>query len=151
MILEQSPNESAALDKFYELLDEHRVREARIVALIQGDPRGYQKMQTDRGFTVTTFPWGRTDPQRIPSSKQGMWVEKLMPENLKLIAYTDDPGVFLTGEGDFPGKDRLLHIQLSGLARETISVVDQEAFNRSFAQDERQGFSNLSVEKKLFH
>jgi hypothetical protein len=148
MILEQSPDESGALDKFFELLDEHRVRQARVVATIQSHPREYQSMQTNRGFTVTAF--GKQDPNKSLSSEQGEWVEKLMPENLTLIAYTDDPGVFLTGEGDFPGKDRLFHIQLSGLTKETIRVVDQESFNRSFAQDERQGFSNFSGEKKLF-
>jgi hypothetical protein len=120
MILEQSPNESAALDKFYELLDEHRVRKARVVATIQ-----------ETGSN---------------------WIVKWSPENLALIAYTDDPGVFLTGEGAErldAGKDRLFYSVHSGITKEMMTVVDQEAFDRSFMEDERQGLSSLTDEKKL--
>jgi hypothetical protein len=128
MILEQSPNESAALDKFYELLDEHRVRKARVVATIQGHPR-----ESTAGIG-------------------SYWIDKRPPESLTLIAYTDDPGVFLTGEGAeglFAGKGRLFYSMHSGVTKEMITVVDRGAFDRSFMEDERQGFSNLTGQKKL--
>jgi hypothetical protein len=72
-----------------------------------------------------------------------------MPEIMTLVAYTDDPGLFLTCEGnsDFPGKDRLFYPQLGGIAKEMIKVLDHDAFNRWLAED-RRGFMRTSASTK---
>jgi hypothetical protein len=131
MILEQTVDESAALDRFYELLDDHRAREPHVVATIQGHRREYKTRMQGQ------------DPSEA--------INKLMPEKMILVAYTDDPGLFLTSEvnGHFPGKDRLFRPWKGAFKREMITVLDQEAFNRWLAEDERQGSSKPSTAKKL--
>jgi hypothetical protein len=126
MILDQIPDERAALERFYELLDEHRARQPRIVATIQGHRRMYQ-----------TYKQGQ-DPSEA--------THRLMPETMTLIAYTDDPGLFLTSEAnsDFPGKDRLFYPRLLGIAKEMITALDHDAFNRWLVED-RRGFAQTST------
>src|ERR1700756_4226792 len=41
MILKRVPNESAALDRFFELLDEHHSRKPQVVARVDGYNRQY--------------------------------------------------------------------------------------------------------------
>ncbi len=131
MILEQTADEPAALAQFYELLDDRRARQAHVVATIQGHPREYK-----------TGMQGQ-DPSET--------IHKLMPEKMTLVAYTNDPGLFLTSEesGDFPDKDRLFR-PWKTTTREMITVLDQEAFDRWLAEDERQRLSKNSIAKKLF-
>jgi hypothetical protein len=129
MILDQIPDERAALERFYELLEEHRSRQPRIVATIQGHQRAYKTCKQGQDLSEA--------------------IQKLMPEIMTLVAYTDDPGLFLTCEGnsDFPGKDRLFYPQLGGIAKEMIKVLDHEAFNRWLAED-RRGFMRTSASTK---
>jgi hypothetical protein len=131
MILEQTADESAALDRFYELLDEHRARQAQVVATIQGHRREYD---------VWVERHDRTEV-----------IHKLKPERMALVAYTDDPGLFLTSEedSDFSEIGRLFHSQIGGIKREVITVLDQEAFDRWLAEDERQWRSGPATGKKL--
>jgi hypothetical protein len=129
MILEQTADESAGLDRFYELLDEYRARRARVVARTWGHKREYQ------------------------TQMQGQdQVQGMMPEVLVLIAYTDDPGLFLTSEDsvDFPGKDRLFLPWMTGFNREMTTVVDQPAFDRWLEKDERCGINLWKGTNKLF-
>jgi len=55
---------------------------------------------------------------------------------MTLIAYTDDPGLFLSCDGndDFPGKDRLYYEKIT---KERITVLDHDAYNRWLAEGER--------------
>jgi hypothetical protein len=68
------------------------------------------------------------------------------------VAYTDDPGLFLTSEesGEFPGRDRLFIRWRVELSRETTTLVDQQAFDRWLEEDERSGSPNSGKAKKLF-
>jgi len=132
MILEQTLDESAAFDRFYELLDDHRARQPRVVGTIEGHPREY-----------STRRQGENSSEAI---------QKLMPEKLILVAYTDDPGLFLStfeGSDNFPGKDRLFRPYLR-FRRDMITVLDEEAFDRWLQEDERQGPSAPGTAKKLF-
>ena len=132
MILEQVVDEPAALDRFYQLLDDHRARLGRVVATINGNKVEY-----------------RTHMQGQEPSEA---IRRFMPEKLKLVAYTDDPGLFLTGEEsvDFPGKDRLFKPRMSRFIRAMITIVDQAAFDRWLEEDERCGSSNWNSGKELF-
>jgi hypothetical protein len=88
MILKRVPDESAALDRFFELLDEHRKRESRLVATAR----------CDKEFTRYTAKDGYRETGQATR----------IPLLLKLIAYTDDPGFFVTSDdadADFPRKD----------------------------------------------
>ena len=73
MILKRVPNESAALDRFFELVDEHRSRKPRVVAKVEGYSREYRQYY---------------------GSRENEKVERF-PATLTLISYTDDPGFFL--------------------------------------------------------
>jgi hypothetical protein len=119
MILDRVPDERAALMRFWELLDDHRARKPGVVATIQGSLISYKTHKQGQDVSEA--------------------VQRFMPEAMALVAYTDDPGLFLTSESDedFPGKDRLFHPQLSGISREKITVVDQDAFNRWLVEDPR--------------
>ena len=126
MILERVPDEPAALKRFYELLDEHRGRKPRIVATIQDHRAVYKKLKHGQNLSEAT--------------------QRMMPDAITLVAYTDDPGLFLTSESSehFPGKDRLFHPSLTGIKWEMIKIVDQDAFDRWLAEDWRAG--KLSTE-----
>ncbi|MGA2650375.1 MAG: hypothetical protein ABSF28_07620 [Terracidiphilus sp.] len=129
MILGRVPNERAALMRFYELLDDHRSRKSHVVATILGCPVGYKTWKQGQDFSEAIY--------------------KVMPESMALIAYTDDPGLFLTSESDdqFPGKDQLFYPKLRGINMEMITVVDQDAFNRWLAEDPRAGSSAKPFEE----
>lgn len=128
MILDRVPDERAALKRFFELLDDHRAREPHVVATIQGCQIGYKTWKQGNDFSEAIY--------------------KLMPETMTLIAYTDDPGLFLTSESDdqFPGKDQLFNPKLRGISTEMITVVDQNAYDRWVAEDMRSGNSTIVPE-----
>jgi hypothetical protein len=66
-------------------------------------------------------------------------IRQVMLEAMTLIAYRDDPGFLLTSESNehFPGKDRLFCPLSTGMKREMITVVDQDAFDRWLSEDRR--------------
>jgi hypothetical protein len=74
MILDRVPDEGLALDKFFELLDEHKARQPRIVAV-----------GTSKGWTSETRDRTRSENATEP------------PEPFALVTYTDDPGFFVKG------------------------------------------------------
>ena len=122
MILEQIPEEPATLERFYELLDEYRARRPRVVAIIQGHKREYSTIQQGQ------------DPSEA--------IHTLLPETMTLIAYTDDPSLFLSGEesANPPEKARLFYPWMSRITREMITPLDHDAFNRWLVEDDRNGF-----------
>jgi hypothetical protein len=129
MILKRIPDESAAFDRFFELLDEHRIRQARVVATVHGHPREY---------TTATFHDG------VESKKVGV-----LPEILTLVAYTDDPGFFVSCDDagtEFPSKGRFFATiksfgQRFGVQKGNVSVLDAKTFNRWLTEEERFEFS----------
>jgi hypothetical protein len=128
MILDRVPDERGALKRFFELLDEHRERKAHVVATIHDCQIGYKTWKQGRDFSEAIY--------------------KLLPSEMTLISYTDDPGLFLTSEsGDqFPGKDQLFYPKLRGISSEMITVVDQEAYDRWVVEDMRSGSSTIVPE-----
>lgn len=74
MILKKEPNESIALEKFWSLLDDYRARRPRVVAQLIDCKETYQRR-----------------------SAKG-WETRRCPRLLSLVAYTDDPGLFLTAD-----------------------------------------------------
>lgn len=119
MILDRVPDESAALERFYELLDDHRARKPHVVATIH-----------DYQVEYKTWSQGQDLSEAIT---------RKVPDAMALVAYTDDPGLFLTSDSadDFPGKDRLFRPWR--IKREAITVVDQDAFSRWLNEDPRAG------------
>jgi hypothetical protein len=79
-ILSRIRDESLALDRFYELRDEHAERQAKVVATIREDRREYQI--------------GR----RVAAG--GEWAEctERLPRSLRIVVYTEDPGFFLEAD-----------------------------------------------------
>ncbi|MFC5864219.1 hypothetical protein ACFPT7_18080 [Acidicapsa dinghuensis] len=84
VILSCIPNEKQALNRFFELREEHLCRKPKIVA---------------------TIPKVRIDHQIGHYSKTGelLWSTELFPaEPSKIAVYTDDPGFFLTPDENAP-------------------------------------------------
>lgn len=124
MILKRVPEESAALDYFFELLDEHKNRKARIVAQV---PRG-------KKYTWRTVKDG--DPQE---PQVGIY------PTLNLIAYTDNPGFFVStddGNSDFPRKDNFFPTlkwfgRRFGIGQEDLTILDTNTFDRWLSEENR--------------
>lgn len=76
MILERFPDESLALDRFFELADAHRNRQEKVVARVQ---------RHDSSRETSKIESGTGDGQSRAS----------MTEEVKIVVYTDDPGFFL--------------------------------------------------------
>jgi hypothetical protein len=111
MILKRYPDEAVAFTRFFELLDEHAVRQSRIVAQLLG----FQK-------TYTTGPSGCERTQRYPTS-------------ISLIAYTDDPGLFaVSAEPGHPLPRDEFYPSLDwfetsmNVHRSQLTVIDRKAF-----------------------
>ncbi len=75
MILERVPDEEKALDKFFELVDEHKERTPHIVAL-----------GTSKGWTSETWEDGKRREKTAH-----------LPEPFAMVTYTNDPGFFVKG------------------------------------------------------
>jgi hypothetical protein len=65
MILKRVPDEAAALDRFFELLDDHRARKPHVVAIARSAAKNGRRQNADASAS---------------------------PSSLNLIAYSDDPG-----------------------------------------------------------
>ncbi|HLJ87386.1 MAG TPA: hypothetical protein VKZ53_11225 [Candidatus Angelobacter sp.] len=122
MILNRIPDESAALDRFFELLDEHRERKHHIVARTAI----YRKDRIQQLRRV-----GSLEEENLP--------------NLNLVSYTDDPGFFVMFDGEelmppigtrfFPTLESF-KLQL-GAGRENFTILDPEMFNLWLAAEDR--------------
>lgn len=121
MILDRIPDESAALDRFFELLDEHRSRQAIVVATVR-----------TRDTEVFKLEGGSLESKRRAK----------VAEEVRLVVYTDDPGFFITHDdqtAEYPRKRFFcpalswFHFKLDGKA---LEILDQERYNRLLHEDE---------------
>lgn len=113
MILERTRDESLALDRFYELIDEFENRKPRVIAKLAGY-KGQYFEKSGNGEIAHSYP-----------------------SPILLLAYTEDPGFFIAPENPqdgFPGKgfchsvDRFLFHFPINLA--DLEILDHTAFDR---------------------
>jgi|tagenome__1003787_1003787.scaffolds.fasta_scaffold20225121_1 hypothetical protein len=124
MILKRVPEESAALDRFFELLDEHKNRRPHIVAQVPGG----------KEYTWSTVKEGRPQEQQTGTYP-----------TLNLIAYTDDPGFFVSSDdadADFPRKDHFFPTlqwfgRRFGISKDDVAILDASTFNRWVSEENR--------------
>jgi hypothetical protein len=123
MILDRFPEESVALDRFFELLDEHGARQESVVATIKG-----------HGPAVFKMEHGSRETKR----------QAKLAEQIRLVVYTEDPGFFLTHDdqtAEYPRRN-LFCPSLSGLMKpytpdaDYVKVIDQDRYNRLLQEDE---------------
>ena len=125
MILKHVPDERAALDRFFELLDEHRNRKPEVVATAR----------CDKKFSRHTLKDGGGEHVHVGT----------FPSILSLIAYTDDPGFFVSADdpdADFPGQDRFFPTLQSfqrrfGVSKDDLTVLNTDTFNQWLSQEDR--------------
>jgi hypothetical protein len=79
MILEQTPDESQALVRFFELVDEHQARSATTVAKIRRHPEDYKIRRGDVGA----------------SGELTLGAEILHANEVSIVVFMDDPGFFV--------------------------------------------------------
>jgi hypothetical protein len=124
MILKRVPDESAALDRCFELLDEHKNRKPRIIAQVR---RGKE-------YTWRTVKEGRPREQQTGTYP-----------TLNLIAYTDDPGFFVSSDDEdanFPREDHFFPTlqwfgSRFGISKDDLTILDTSAFNRWMSEENR--------------
>jgi hypothetical protein len=125
MILKRVPDESAALDRFFELLDEHHSRRPRVVARVEGCDQEYKELNIRDGVREE--------------------VAKKFPSNLTLISYTDDLGFFVGADEEgieFPHKGRFCPTLQSfglrfGVRKENLRILEPDTFDRWLSQEDR--------------
>jgi hypothetical protein len=124
MILKRVPEESAALDRFFELLDEHKNRKPRVVAQLRAGKEYARRTVKEghlQGPQTGTYP------------------------TLNLIAYTDDPGFFISSDdrdADFPRKDQFFSTldwfgRAFGINTDDLTILDASTFNRWVSEENR--------------
>jgi hypothetical protein len=123
MILNRIPDESVALDRFFELLDEHRVRHESVVATIHC-----------HGPAVFRGKGGSPETKR----------EAKVAQEVSLVVYTSDPGFFVIHDDQtakYPRK-ALFCPSLSWLRRpykpdaDYVEIVDHDRYKRLLQDDE---------------
>jgi len=128
MILKHTGDEPKALARFFELLDEHRVRKARTVARIRHHPPDCKIRRQIKSLD------GKLSPL----------VEIPCAEEVSIVVFTDDPGFFLVNDDpscDYPRKS-VFRPSLSWLHQpyqadpEFTTVVDQQQFDRLLQEAE---------------
>ena len=126
MILKRVPDENAALDRFFELLDDHRRRKPHLVATLR----------CSKEFTRHTVGRdGHTENEQTPK----------IPSLLKLIAYTDDPGLFVMADdpdADYPRKNRFFPtLKFFGMwyggSKDDLAILDADTFSRWLSEENR--------------
>ncbi|HET9407663.1 MAG TPA: hypothetical protein VFO39_10530 [Candidatus Sulfotelmatobacter sp.] len=128
MILDRIHDESAALKRFFELLDEHRVRKARVVAQVQG----YTKILKAPEVMLADG-----------TLKQQEWSD-VRPATLKLIAYTDNRGFFVDSDEEFRSFEKgRFFSTLWWFTRElgvddgNLTILEPETYARWVSQENR--------------
>ena len=130
MILERVPDENEAVDRFFELLDEYRMRHARVVARLSAF--------AGREYFLR-FKSDGTTTEKIPRPLA------LGTYTLNLIAYTNDPGFFVQFKSDdptVPPSGRFYPVlrwfeRDFGTERDKLEVLDVETFQRWITDDEQ--------------
>jgi hypothetical protein len=82
-ILSRIRDEHLALIRFYELRDEYLLRKPQVVATIRKECREHKVGQQGPNHEI-------------------IWRTVLLPESLRIVVYTDDPGFFLTADESDP-------------------------------------------------
>jgi len=131
MILKHYPDECVALDRFFELLDEYRTRQGKVVATVRCHP-------------------SNPDVIRLEGGSSNLWSK--MTEEIKLVVYTNDPGFFVTVEDQAAEDPRKSFFRpaLSWLRNpfkpegKYLKVLDQDQYTRLLQEDEE--FVQLLIE-----
>lgn len=82
-ILSRIRDEHLALIRFYELRDEYLLRKPKVVATIRKDRREHRV-------------------GKFGLKNEIIWHTELLPESLRIVVYTNDPGFFLTADESDP-------------------------------------------------
>jgi hypothetical protein len=112
MIVERLGDGTHAFNRFFTLLDEHRVRVPKLVATLSGCEKTY-----------TQFFGGQETTESFP-------------QLISLVSYNaDDPGLFVYADGDrFPGQGYCPTLgsfeSWFGRCRSKLTVIDQAAVDR---------------------
>jgi hypothetical protein len=132
MILKYFPDESLALDKFFELLDEHRTRQAKVIAMIRRPPGNSDMLIEFRDGDLYTR-------RRVK-----------VAEGIKMVVYTDDPGFFLAHDDDAAEQPQrsvfcpsLSRLSACGYPfrpdEEYLTILDWDQYDRLLREDEAFG------------
>ncbi len=125
MILKHFPDEGAALDRFFELFDEHRSRQGKVLATVRCHP-------------------SNPDVFRLEGGNWDAQVRLKVAEEVKLVVYTNDPGFFVTHEDQAAENPRRSFFcpALCWLGYpfkpegEYLKILDQDQYTRLLQEDE---------------
>jgi hypothetical protein len=114
MLIERFGDSPQALDQFFRLLDEHRVRQPKLVAIISGGPRTYTSRYMGREETLS------------------------YPSRFDLFSYNnEDPGLFAhTDDPEWPHKKRFYSSlrsfqgSVGGPSESAPIIYDQAIYDR---------------------
>ena len=107
MIVSSCQSEEEAFDRFFELLDEHSKREARLIAEIIGPTSSTRAMRNGEEYLIPP------------------------PEKIELVTYTDDPGFFaLHNSEDWSDQFHPFLTWMMGLRGGELVVHDENAYNQ---------------------
>ncbi len=142
MILRHEPDESEALQLFFDLLDELQSRNSKVVATLKPAPYEYFLDAFPRGSDedatqMSDWPTKRRKCYAIERNGRKMIRSVYqVPQDLKLVVYTDDPGFFMESEEEptqfnhfRESLDSLRHY-LGRAPWKRLDVVDQDVFDR---------------------
>jgi hypothetical protein len=134
MIAERVPDDSAALDRFFGLLDEHRKRKPRTIAKVNGYSHEHKAPCTLRDGVFVQQEWSY-----------------FRPPTLSLTAYTDDPGFFVDSDepaasfrsGKFCPTLKVFMHDL-GVSEENLTILNHETYSHWLRLEDR--FNQTSPE-----
>ena len=84
MILDRVPDEAKALERFFELLNEHHSRQARTVAIVHCHPQDCKVKQQ----------------RKYPDGSFSDWSEITCAKEVRVVIFTDDPGFFIVNDAE---------------------------------------------------
>ncbi|HEY1120270.1 MAG TPA: hypothetical protein VGE67_01665 [Haloferula sp.] len=126
MLLSVSADEVEAFRRFFELWDEHKARNARLIARVTGHGK------TRGSIRSINFDC----PEGTPFSEAATFDEKALPDPILILTYTDDPGFLAQTEnegyfgiwGYWKSWDELA--KREGFLEEHVEILDAEEFER---------------------
>ena len=122
MIRDRTSSEQEAIERFFGLLDEFKVRTPKVVARIHCPGLTYLEGSCERDDNEVVF------------------VERPYPDSISLVTYTDDHGFFAYSDTSdtFPAKgyhpDLDLFEMMTGLDRSRLLIVDETWDPRPFSE-----------------
>jgi hypothetical protein len=139
MILSKEPDESKALQCFFDLYDSYFKREAKVVATIKEGCRGYSRVTVQSGKSPERHDRSLKKIEEVESLADGsIRIRSVhqLPRSLKIVVYTDDPGCFLIAD-ESEDKFRLFcpvldyaGCYLGRTPARKFDILDQEIFAR---------------------